>query len=131
MVPWHHYEWFGDPQILRDNFDMMRRFTDYIGREAKEGIAPAGLGDWYDYGHGQALGPSKFTPVELSAMAIFHDCTRKTAQAAEVLGKSDDDDNRAAALLRDNLLIYGIGGVIAPFIGIKLIDVIITALRLV
>jgi K+-transporting ATPase ATPase B chain len=28
----------------------------------------------------------------------------------------------AAALLRRNLLVYGLGGVIAPFIGIKLID---------
>ena len=36
----------------------------------------------------------------------------------------------AAALLRRNLLIYGVGGVIIPFIGIKLIDVVITALRL-
>jgi potassium-transporting ATPase ATP-binding subunit len=36
----------------------------------------------------------------------------------------------AAALLRRNLLIYGVGGVIVPFIGIKVIDVIITALRL-
>ena len=32
----------------------------------------------------------------------------------------------ASALLRWNLLIYGIGGIIAPFIGIKLIDLIIT-----
>jgi potassium-transporting ATPase ATP-binding subunit len=36
----------------------------------------------------------------------------------------------AAALLRRNLLIYGVGGVIIPFIGIKIIDVVITALRL-
>ena len=36
----------------------------------------------------------------------------------------------AAALLRRNLLIYGIGGVIIPFIGIKAIDVVITALGL-
>jgi K+-transporting ATPase ATPase B chain len=34
----------------------------------------------------------------------------------------------AAALLRRNLLIYGVGGVIAPFIGIKLIDVLVTFL---
>jgi K+-transporting ATPase ATPase B chain len=32
----------------------------------------------------------------------------------------------AEALLRRNLLIYGVGGIIAPFIGIKLIDLIIT-----
>jgi K+-transporting ATPase ATPase B chain len=37
----------------------------------------------------------------------------------------------AARILRDNLLIYGVGGVIAPFIGIKLIDLLLVALRLV
>jgi K+-transporting ATPase ATPase B chain len=37
----------------------------------------------------------------------------------------------AAALLRRNLFIYGAGGVAAPFIGIKLIDVAVTALNLV
>jgi K+-transporting ATPase ATPase B chain len=34
----------------------------------------------------------------------------------------------AAALLRRNLLLYGIGGIIAPFIGIKLIDIVITSI---
>jgi K+-transporting ATPase ATPase B chain len=37
----------------------------------------------------------------------------------------------AAQLLRNNLLIYGLGGLVAPFIGIKLIDMLLTALRLV
>jgi len=36
----------------------------------------------------------------------------------------------AAALLRRNLLIYGVGGIIIPFIGIKAIDVVITVLGL-
>jgi len=36
----------------------------------------------------------------------------------------------AAALLRRNLLVYGVGGIIIPFIGIKAIDVVITALGL-
>jgi potassium-transporting ATPase ATP-binding subunit len=36
----------------------------------------------------------------------------------------------AAKLLRDNLLIYGVGGVIAPFIGIKAIDLILVGLGL-
>jgi K+-transporting ATPase ATPase B chain len=37
----------------------------------------------------------------------------------------------AAALLQRNLLIYGVGGIIAPFIGIKVIDVLLTYLRFV
>ena len=34
----------------------------------------------------------------------------------------------AAAVLRRNLLVYGLGGLVTPFVGIKLIDVVITAL---
>jgi len=37
----------------------------------------------------------------------------------------------AEALLRRNLLIYGLGGIIVPFIGIKLIDLVLVALHLV
>jgi potassium-transporting ATPase ATP-binding subunit len=37
----------------------------------------------------------------------------------------------AAALLRRNLLVYGAGGVVAPFLGIKLIDIAITTLGLI
>jgi len=36
----------------------------------------------------------------------------------------------AAALLRRNLLIYGLGGVIVPFVGIKLIDIVVSILHL-
>jgi K+-transporting ATPase ATPase B chain len=36
----------------------------------------------------------------------------------------------AAVLLRRNLLVYGLGGILAPFLGIKLIDLAITAVGL-
>ncbi len=36
----------------------------------------------------------------------------------------------AAAILRRNLLIYGVGGIIAPFPGIKIIDLLINAIHL-
>ena len=36
----------------------------------------------------------------------------------------------ASELLRRNLLVYGLGGIIAPFVGIKLIDIVVSALGL-
>jgi K+-transporting ATPase ATPase B chain len=36
----------------------------------------------------------------------------------------------AARVLRDNLFIYGLGGIIAPFIGIKLVDLILAAMHM-
>jgi K+-transporting ATPase ATPase B chain len=34
----------------------------------------------------------------------------------------------AAMVLRRNLLLYGVGGVVVPFVGIKLIDLVVSAL---
>jgi K+-transporting ATPase ATPase B chain len=39
--------------------------------------------------------------------------------------------SNASALLRRNILIYGLGGIVVPFIGIKLIDVVVSALGVV
>ena len=36
----------------------------------------------------------------------------------------------AAAILRRNLLLYGFGGIIVPFVGIKLIDMLVSAIGL-
>jgi K+-transporting ATPase ATPase B chain len=36
----------------------------------------------------------------------------------------------AAVLLRRNLLIYGVGGLIVPFVGIKMIDLLLVSLHL-
>jgi K+-transporting ATPase ATPase B chain len=36
----------------------------------------------------------------------------------------------AATLLRKNLLVYGLGGVVVPFVGIKLVDMLLVALHL-
>ena len=58
-------------------------------------------------------------------------------QPAQPQARQAGDDGReggdvlgagAAALLRRNLAVYGLGGVIVPFIGIKAIDIVVTAL---
>ena len=36
----------------------------------------------------------------------------------------------AAAVLRRNLLIYGLGGIVVPFVGIKAVDIVLTVLHL-
>lgn len=87
LLPWQHYQWYADAAALRDNFECMMRFTDYAGTTAKEGIPAGGLGDWYDYGHGNSPGPSRYTPVELSATATWALCALTVSRAAEVLAR--------------------------------------------
>jgi hypothetical protein len=90
MLPWHEYEWSGDVAVLRESFEMMRRFVDCIEKESNDGLAPGGLGDWYDYGHGKPPGPSRFTPTQLSSTATWALCARTVSRAAEVLGKTEE-----------------------------------------
>jgi hypothetical protein len=90
LLPWKQYVWNGDLQTLQDNYDMMRRFTDCVQQESQDGLAPGGLGDWYDYGHGQPPGPSRFTPTQLSATATWALCALTVSRAAELLGKQDE-----------------------------------------
>ena len=55
----------------------------------------------------------------------------RRADSARVEGRRLSADRRRARCSRRNLLIYGLGGIIIPFIGIKAIDLAVTALHLV
>lgn len=90
IVPWQLYRWYGDERVLKDNLQAMKSFVDYMETTSQGLVPKAGLGDWYDYGHGKGSGHAKFTPPELSGMATFYRCTTIVAKTAEVLGKSDD-----------------------------------------
>ncbi|MBX3095254.1 MAG: family 78 glycoside hydrolase catalytic domain [Fimbriimonadaceae bacterium] len=90
LVPWQAYQWYGDRTFLEENYAMMVRYVDYLRSVSPTGIAPSGLGDWYDYGHGQPPGPSRFTPTQLTSTATYALCLRAVRDAAEVLEESAD-----------------------------------------
>jgi alpha-L-rhamnosidase len=100
LNPWLLYEWYGDRSVLRENFATMKSFVAYLHKSASDLVPAPGLGDWYDYGHGRPVGPSQFTPVELSAMATFHRCARVVAEAARELGLADDERHHRELAVR-------------------------------
>jgi hypothetical protein len=73
---------------------MMRRFVDYLERTSTDLVPLAGLGDWYDYGHGRPAGASQFTAPELTAMATFARCAAIVEQA-EPLGDAEGSGSAA------------------------------------
>ena len=70
------------------------------------------------------------TPQSAILSAVIFNAVIIVALVPLALGGVTYRAMSAEALLRRNLLIYGVGGIIVPFIGIKVIDVVITVLHL-
>ena len=91
LMPWDAYVWYGDKRFLSENYEAMRAYVEFLIKDAREGIARKGLGDWYDYGHSQSPGPSRYTPTDLTSTCIYAMCVRALADAAEALGHADKE----------------------------------------
>lgn len=90
LMPWTLYEWTGDRSRLAASYRSMKAFVDQVESVSTDGIAPAGLGDWYDYGHGNPPGPSRYTPTDLTSTAVWAMCADAVARAAEALDHGED-----------------------------------------
>ena len=66
-----------------------------------------------------------------SAVLVGRDLQRprdRRPHPARPAGRASSGPSNAQQILRRNIWIYGVGGIIVPFIFIKLIDLILTAL---
>lgn len=89
ILPWYMYQWYGDKQVLVDNYDMMKRYLAYLGTKAKGHILTQGLGDWYDLGP-KHPGVSQLTPRGVTATAVYYYDLDIVAKIAQLLGKRED-----------------------------------------
>jgi alpha-L-rhamnosidase len=89
IVPWQQYLFTGDPDLLRTHYGAMVRYLDFLASTAKDDVLAVGLGDWYDLGPKPPWG-SQLTPPPFTATAIYYYDTTILAQAADLLGHSDD-----------------------------------------
>ncbi|HEV2436673.1 MAG TPA: family 78 glycoside hydrolase catalytic domain [Verrucomicrobiae bacterium] len=95
LIPWQQYEFDGDLQMLRRNYDVMTRYVAYLGSTATNDVVNHGLGDWYDLGP-KPPGFSQLTPVALVATAFYYDDTHILARVAGLLGNADKANQFAA-----------------------------------
>lgn len=86
LAPWEAYKWYGNLDDLKQDLTTMRKFVDYVETQSPDGIAPGGLGDWYDYKQGHDPGESLYTPTDLSATATYARCVRAVAAACQIAG---------------------------------------------
>ena len=89
IVPWTLYELYGDKRVLEDNFEMMRRWVEYMhntGDEEYLWLTGFHYGDWLamDAGEDSYVGA---TSNDLIASAYFAYSTELLVKAGKVLGK--------------------------------------------
>ncbi len=89
LVPWQQYEFSGDLNLFRTHFDAMKKYVSYLGSRSENYIVNYGLGDWYDLGP-KKPGVSQLTPIALTATAFYFENVKIMAQAAALLGKTED-----------------------------------------
>jgi len=91
IVPCMYYEWYGDDSLIKTYYQVMKRYTDYLGTQAKNYILSYGLGDWYDYGQKPA-GISQNTPLGITATGHYYMCADYMARAAALSGNKEDQN---------------------------------------
>jgi len=100
LSPWIAYTFYGDPHVLRDNYDAMVAYAHYLETRADDNILSYGLGDWYDIGP-RAPGKSQLTGEGMTATAIYFQDLTYLARIATILNKAADAaelTTRAAAV---------------------------------
>jgi alpha-L-rhamnosidase len=83
LIPWYIYLYTGDDSIIKENYEPMKRYVDFLTREkSKDGIVSWGLGDWC---------PAKTkTPSEITSTAYYFVDAQLMQRFAQVVGNSND-----------------------------------------
>ncbi|MCL2571392.1 MAG: glycoside hydrolase family 78 protein [Defluviitaleaceae bacterium] len=82
------YNVCGDESLISENYDMMRRYADYLVSKSDHMILRYGLGDWDDVDCKKAL--SRRTPVPITVTCTLYMDLLTVAWAAEKLGKKEE-----------------------------------------
>lgn len=120
FLPWEHYQYFGNPEILRNGYHAMRSYVDFLNRIARTGegrnwddytyftqnldtlaakekmIIWNGAGDWNN-----PFTKSHYAiPAPMATMPAWYLYARIVSKSAALLGKKGDE-KKYAALARD------------------------------
>ena len=88
-LPMLYNRHYGDDRLIRQHYDAMKRYVDYLHTQDSCYILKQGLGDWYDYGEGRA-GFAKNTPMPLVSTAHYYQWNNNLSSAAILAGKTND-----------------------------------------
>lgn len=86
ILPWFLYQWYGDKSVLKNSYELMVSYVDYLTSRTKYHILYHGLGDWYDLGPNHP-GYSQLTTRGLTPTALYYYDLNIVAATSKLLGK--------------------------------------------
>jgi len=86
-MPWTWYLYYGDPSLLEQGYESMKKWVDFLGATANDFILSWQLGDWDEVGH---HGQPSCTPIPQTSTCGYFYCANILSKTALLLGKKDD-----------------------------------------
>ena len=103
LVAWYLYQYYGDERVLETHYDGIVKLMEFLVKQADNYIISKDLGDHME--PDRAAGYSNFapkrTPPEITATGFYYFDAWILAQAAKVLGKTED--YKRYSLLAENI----------------------------
>lgn len=82
IIPWNIYLFYGDDKLLADSYEHIKRYVDYVDRNAPDHLTSWGRGDWV---------PVKSrSDLELTSSIYFYVDAQILANAAQLFDKRED-----------------------------------------
>ena len=88
IIPWNIYQFYGDPKLLTDCYDNIKRYVDHISEISPSGLTDWGLGDWVPV--------KSVTPKEFTSSIYYYVDASILAKTARILKKQSDFDKYTA-----------------------------------
>lgn len=91
ILPWLLFKWYGDTDILKKAYPMMKKYISYLESKTVNNILNYGLGDWNDLGPDKP-GEAQLTPKAVTGTAIYYYDLNIIKDVAFLLKMHDDAD---------------------------------------
>ncbi|MFX1456545.1 MAG: family 78 glycoside hydrolase catalytic domain [Promethearchaeota archaeon] len=86
-IAWYLYWYYNDIRILKEHYESMKRYVDFLANTAEENISPLGrYGDWCP----PSSIASKRTPLELVSTWYYYHDTLLFSEIAQIMSKKED-----------------------------------------
>ncbi|MFK7691327.1 family 78 glycoside hydrolase catalytic domain [Paenibacillus sp. HJGM_3] len=93
-LPWYLYWYYGDTEVLQDNYESMKSYIDHLLAKWPGGIVEEGFGDWC--APNEDGWENYFREVAIVNTALYYRQAAVVSEAAGVLGQAEDRRHYAA-----------------------------------